>query len=243
MMSKRKWIYSIIMIFIVGFILFVYNAFNGNPMTKYLSKKTLEHYLTVTYPNKTFRLTDSSYNFKDQEYYFKAVEIGTTSSKGDLTTYDFWVGGFIHPKVNEDGLYEANLDQPLMNRLGKEAGTEVEQVLSSHLNNLRGVDAAVEVTKGKFPEDVKWSKQLPLNQPFGINVYLDSAGQSKQQFLQEATHIQSLLNENGYTYSDVNINGNIYFSSTIKKAQRVKFALSFKQNEAIKEQSIQESNK
>lgn len=241
-MSKKKVIYSVIMILIVGLILFVYNAFNGNPMTKYLSKKTLEQYLTVTYSNKTFRLTDSSYNFKDHEYYFRAVEIGATSNKGNLRKYDFWVGGLIHPKVYEDGLYQANLDQPLMNRLGKEAGAEVKQLLSSHLKNVNGVDAYVEVTKGKLPEDVKWNKNLKLNQPVGINVYLNSAGQTKQQFLQEAKHIQSVLNENGYTYSGVNINGDIFFSKNIKKARRVKFAVNFKQNEEIKENQIKTFN-
>ncbi len=242
-MTKRKLIYSVILILIVGFILFVYNVFNGNPMTKYLSKKTLEHYLTVTYPNTHFRITDSSYNFEDSKYLFTVIETGANNNKGTPQKYNFWLGGFIHPKVDEDGLYEANLDHPLMSRLGKEAGSEVEQLLSNHMDHLRGVDASVEVTKGKLPEDVKWNKNLKLNDHLGINVYLDSSGQTKQQFFQEAKQIQGLLNDNGYKYSGVNINGDIFSSKTIKKAQRVKFALYFKQNEPIKEKDIQQSNK
>ncbi|MFS8630057.1 MAG: hypothetical protein LOD92_02590, partial [Bacillales bacterium] len=50
------------MILLIGFVLFFYNAFNGNPVSKFLSKKELQAHLEETYPGREFTVSGGAYN-------------------------------------------------------------------------------------------------------------------------------------------------------------------------------------
>ena len=72
-MKKKKWIYILLIIILTTPMLFIYNELNGNPLTKQLSKSTLKSYLTETYPDDKFGISEPFYNFKYPGYDYTAI--------------------------------------------------------------------------------------------------------------------------------------------------------------------------
>ncbi|MFJ7730053.1 hypothetical protein ACIQXV_28705 [Neobacillus sp. NPDC097160] len=242
-MKKKKAIYSVLLVLLIGAVLFFYNAFNGNPISKYYSKKVLEDYLTETYPDRKFHINDGFYNFKFSEYVFEIIEIG--SNAGGQEKYEIIVQGFIQPTISWDGIYYANLDEGLMEKLSQEASKELKQLLSEKISSLKGVDVFIEVQKGDFDPSVTWNKELKLQKPMWIDILLDSTNQTKEDVFNDAKKIQKIVDENGYRYSHVNINGNGFdnkYGSDKDDRGYVKYATSFDKDEKIRLKDIEEFN-
>lgn len=72
------------MALIAGLGLFA-NALVGNPISKWLSKRTAEKYIADTYPNTDFEVESVSYSFKTGGYY--AYIHSPSSVDGDFTLY------------------------------------------------------------------------------------------------------------------------------------------------------------
>ena len=104
----------------------------------------------------------------------------------------------IKPAVDPQVFYEENLNEPLMERLGEEAGKEIKTFLSKNINHLKDVDVHVEVLKGKLKEDAKWEKSLRLERPMEIHILLDAANADRKDVYKTAQKIQRLLNEERY---------------------------------------------
>lgn len=206
-MKKKKMIYSILLVLLIGIVLFFYNAFNGNPISKVYSKKVLENYLSDTYTNKEFRIKDGFYDFKFSEYIFEVIEIGNATEDGPAK-YEFSVSGFIKPIVTTDGIYYANLDEDLMMKLGQEASREIESILREKVASVKGVDIQLELLKGKLDSATKWNKDLPLEKPLQMHIVIDSTNQTKEDVLNDTKKIQTVLDSEGYVYDYATINGN-----------------------------------
>src|SRR5690625_447930 len=116
-MKKRKWIYIVMIIALALPVLWLHAVFNGNYVTKQLSKRTIKNYLEETYPESEYNLGKPFYNFKDGGYVFNVREIGDEEQR----EYEFVVVGLLGTNVHIDGIYQANLDYNLMERLGEEA--------------------------------------------------------------------------------------------------------------------------
>lgn len=237
-MSKKQWMYLILIFIIVIPVLFFYNAFNGNPVSKLLSKTALKNYLEETYHDKEFRFDDGFYNFKIGGYTYNVVLIGSEKE------YDFDVAGFIKPSVSYDGIYYANLDEPLIEKLGKEASEEIEKLIIKDVPNLLNVDVQVEVLKGTYDAETKWDKDIKLEKPMYIHITTDAANQTKEDVLATMKQIQQTLNKDGYTYDSVTINSNVQDKEFTEKDQfgYVKFSGSFTKNDAIKLKDIEQLN-
>lgn len=206
-MSKKKLFFVVLLIVLVGFVLYLFNAFNGNPISKYISKVVLEDYLEEEYPDQEFRINEGSYNFKFSEYQYTVNEIGSTDTDGNVKEYEFNVRGFFNPTVSWDGVYYENLDQQLADRLSQQAEEEILPLLSSEIDTIHLVDIHIEVLKGKFADDIKWSKELALEKPIEVFVQLNSSDQSKEDFLSVAEKVKRILDEQGYEYEYVLFNG------------------------------------
>ncbi|MFD2042692.1 DUF3139 domain-containing protein [Ornithinibacillus salinisoli] len=157
-MNKKKFILSILLVVLIGFVLFLYNTFNGNPISKYVSKQVLENYLEETYPEQEFRIEEGFYDFKFGEYLYTVIEIGTADKEGNVKEHQFRISGFFNPKVKWDGLYYDNLDEQLAKRLSQEAEKEIVPLLSDQVDSIHHIEVHIEVLKGKFDGDVQWSK-------------------------------------------------------------------------------------
>ncbi|MCC3355839.1 hypothetical protein [Bacillus sp. REN16] len=243
-MKKRKVIFSVILGLLVLFVLFVYNAFNGNPVSKLYSTKVLETYLEDTYPDRDFRLEEGFYNFKFSTYDFQVIEIGATSpSENGPKKYEFTVRGFLKPYVQLDSIYIENLDEPLMEKLSSEARTEIVDLLKQSVPTLKGIEVALEVQKGDYDSNTTWSKDMKLGKPISIFIVLNSTKSKKEDVLTESQVIQKVLNENNYTYEDVTINGNIIDDPNTEYAKDengyVKYYVSFDREKDIELQDIE----
>lgn len=218
----KKKVYTVLLVLLVGLVLFLYNAFNGNPVSQLVSKTALENYLAATYPEKELRVDDGFYDFKfGGTYEFDVTEIGSDSNK-----YEFSVSGFFKPEVIWDGIRNDRLDEKLMDRLSKEAAREITSLLKSEVKNVKSVEVYLEVLKGQLDPDVPWDKTLKLEEgPLEIDVVLDSAQDRKKDFLQHTKKIQSLLNQEGYNYQSADISGNDF--SQDRELGDVKFFTSF----------------
>lgn len=249
-MKKKKIILSVILGLLVLFVLYVYNAFNGNPISKFYATKVVKDYLSETYPEREFRIDEGFYNFKFSEYSFNVIEIGNVSEQESKEhgpkEYELTVRGFIKPFVNIDSIYTENLDQPLITKLSEEAQNEIQNLLAKEVPSVAGVGVLIEVQKGTYPETTEWNKALKLEKPIDMHIVLDATTASKDDVLKDSRQIQKLLNENGYDYETVNINANVIEdkSGDISKDELgyVKFALSFETDTEIKVKDIDEFN-
>ncbi|WP_433745812.1 hypothetical protein [Falsibacillus pallidus] len=236
-MNKKKTFHRILLFIFLAMILFIFNVFYGNPLSKYISKKDLEHYLHTHYPDKDFHLSKGDYVFPFGSYSYKVSEFqGGQESKSK--EYEFMIGGAFSRKVRVDGIYEDNLDPNLMERLGKEAGEEINDLLTQHFSNINYVGARCAVLKDKLDENVKWDKSLDLDELLSINIFLDSRKQSKGEFYKEVTKIQTLLNEHGYNYKGVIVNGDLLDTKSDTIDWYVKYDIYFTKTQSIKLKDI-----
>lgn len=231
---------------LIGFVLFIYNEFNGNPISKYLATKELESYLKETYPQKDFRVDSGSYNFKDKEYGFTVIEIGSVTPEGNKPReYFFSVSGFINPTVKMDEIYTGNLDEQLMKKIGDEAEEEIKALLSQDVKTIINVDVYIEFLKGTFPADTHWNKSMKLEKPIWMHIYLNATNATREQVFEDVQKIQATLNKHGYEYESVNINANVL--GDIKLSEKgdigyVKYAIKFKKDEELKIKNMREFN-
>ncbi|MFT4412849.1 DUF3139 domain-containing protein [Fredinandcohnia humi] len=246
-MKKRKIIYMIIFVLLGLFVLFFYNELNGNPISKFYASKTVEKYLSETYPNREFRIEEGNYNFKFSEYGFKVIEIGSTSSKeAGPKSYDITVKGFFKPYVGMDGIYYANLDEPLMEKISREAEKEIMELLSKGVPTVKGIGITLEIQKGKYDGNATWNKNMELEKPFGLHIVLDATTSTKEDVLTDSKKIQEVLNESGYNYDTVTINAN--FIPEAGKGSKdewgyVRYAFSFEKETKLSQKDIEELEK
>lgn len=243
-MNKKKILYSIILIILIGFILTCYNAFNGNPISNLLGKHLVENYLKETYPNEEFRVESGKYNFKFTEYSYDVIKIGEDPyavidpaadaivKEKFLQGLDYYVAveGTFKPRVRYDSIRYARLDENLSRKLSEEAASEIFSTLQRDLPNLKAVEATVEIIKFTMEDNTSWSKELNLDEPISLHLVTDATNQTAEETLADGIKIQQLLKEYGYTYSNVNINGNVFDKELGAKDEYgyVKYAFSFK---------------
>ncbi|WP_051237033.1 DUF3139 domain-containing protein [Paenibacillus pinihumi] len=240
--DRKKMLYSILLGLLVVLVLFLYNAFNGNPMSKWIAHQTLEKYLEQNYPELKLRVHDGYYNFKDSGYTFKAVIIGGKAQEENKPgEFEFSVRGSIQPAVRLDGIYYSRLDRSAMERLSAEAAQEIKNLLLRDIPSLQKVDAHIEVLKGQVAEGEHWIKTMRLAAPLQLNMLLDVKGMSKEELLETVKHMQNLLHTNDYRYESVMINANLMGTAHGKEEiGAVKYAVRFKPESEIRLEDIRE---
>ncbi|THE14160.1 hypothetical protein E1I69_04935 [Bacillus timonensis] len=243
-MKKRKILYSILLGLLVLFVLYIYNEFNGNPVSKLYSTKILENYLEETYPDREFRVEEGFYNFKFSSYDFNVIEIGATApNENGPKTYEFNVRGLLKPYVILDSIYTENLDEPLMEKLSAEAQTEIMEILMQSVPTVKGIGVSLEVQKGNYDSNTTWNKDMKLEKPISMHIVLDSTQSTKEDVLTDAQVIQEVLNDNHYSYADVTINGNIIDDSNAEYIKDdtgyVKYYVSFEKETDIELKDIE----
>lgn len=240
-MKKKKMIFSVLLVLLVGIVLFFYNEFNGNPISKFASKMVLNNYLSDTYPDREFRIENGTYDFKFSTYVFDVIEIGESSNEdGKPEQYEFQVNGSVIPNVHWDGIYYDNLDTSLMEKLSSQASREITEVISEKMDIVTGIEVHIELLKGDYPSDTDWNKNLKTQKPLDMWIQLDSTNQTKEEFLQSTKEIQKLLNENNYNYEYVSMNGQSFDDKFEHKDDEgyVKFATSFEKDGSVKEVEV-----
>lgn len=129
-----------------------------------------------------------------------------------------------------------------MAQLGHEAAAELKALLQPEVPGLRSVEAHIEVLKGQLPEEAGWSRELALPKPPWLYMVLDAGEGKREELLEAATRIQSMLEEGGYRYRSVTINVNRYGDSAeqSKDAQgRVAYVVRFTPETVLKVNDVE----
>ena len=238
MKKKRKWIYVSLIIILVLPILFFYNAFNGNPVSKWAAASVLNNYLQETYPNQEFNVDNGFYNFKIGGYSFDVNKIGSE----DQHQYELNVTGLFKPKVTYDEIYYANLDQPLIEKWQEEAAIELDEIFQD-IKGIVHINIQLEVQKGSYSLDTNWNKDLQLEKPIYIDILMDASQLPKKELLvAEMKKMQSDLKSAGYTYDTVNINANLFDKDSKDDQGYLKYASFFTADQKISLRDIEEYN-
>ncbi|MBO0991707.1 YfjL-like protein [Bacillus sp. SD088] len=235
MMKKRKWIYISLILLLVLPILILYNAFNGNPLSKWIAASTLNKYLQETYPNQEFNTDKGFYNFKIGGYSFDVNKIGGE----DQENYEFNVTGFFQPTVTYDEIYYANLDEPLIEKWQEEAAVELQDIFKD-IQAIVYIEVQLEVLKDSYAFQTDWDKDLQLEKPMYIHVLMDAGQLSKTELVEEMKKMQRDLESAGYTYDVVNINANLFDEDLKDDQGYVKYASSFTEDQKISLRDIEE---
>lgn len=218
---------GIIVLFGIGYIL---NGLFGNPISHKLAEKELDAYIRETYPEMVYTMDDGIYDFKFGTYEFNVGD----ENNGRVYKMGVYVRGWKN-QIRDEIRFES-LDQKLMKKIGNQATAELDDILRPRISSLENVFASVEIVKGEFDESVKWDKDMPLSSPMNIYIELNSTHQSKEDFLKEVRLLQSLLNENGFTYDKVNVNGKLMEGEIVKQlgAGPLLFSVTFKKDDKIR---------
>lgn len=243
-MNKKKFFLIVLLVLLIGFVLLLYNAFNGNPISKFLSKKVLEHYLEEMYPEKEYVVDDGFYNFKYSAYGYTVTEIGSADHAGNSKEYEFNVTGFLKLKVSWDGIYYDNLDQQMANHLSKQIHEELYPLLTSEIDSIHRLEIQLEVLEGKFADNVSWSKELVLDKPMAIYIQFDSTEQTKEDFALAAEQAKNILDEHGYEYEHIIFNGSGFDLDGFREDEYgyLKYAITLEKDETVKIKDVEEEN-
>lgn len=238
-MKRKKWMYITLLIVLIAPILYFYQAFNGNPISHYFSTKAVKDYLISNYPNNEYNVGDGAYNFKIGGYTYQVVQIGSEHQE----EYEFNVTGFFKPTVTYDGIYYANLDEPLMEKLSNEITTELKELFKGKVARIVDGYVQIEVTQGALDPDTEWRLDLPINKPLYISLTLDVTSMSKEEVLEDVIFIQKTLTAENYPYERVTFNGNLFDLTNDKDDMGyVKYAISFDKYSKITLNEIEEFN-
>lgn len=230
--GRKKVLTLALSVLLVMGVFAIYDAFNGNPVNKWLAEQKLKSYLAEKYPEQELRIGDGVYNFKFSTYEFQVTAIGQVGEDGRAATYRFALNSWF-PRVVSDGLYQDSLDEELMERLGAEAAAELSALLQPEVPALRDVGVYVAVQEGELPEDTPWSKDLPEADGMQIDIVLDAAGLDEDSVRETARRIQAILDGAGYPYGGVLINANDFSEVKGKELGPLKFAAAFRRGEEL----------
>lgn len=233
MKKKRKIMYILLIIVLVVPVIFFYNAFNGNPLLKQLSKRALQDYLKTEYPGSDYTFSNPFYNFKDNGYNFTVKKVGDDSGK----EFDVNVSGNLMFTVTYDGIYYDNLDEKLMGKLGNEASEFIQQLIKKDVPELIDITVQLEVLKGMYDEDTVWTPEFEPEKPMYAHIVIDANQLTKEKLVNLTKAIQHQLNEQNYSYDFITINANTIVNGEIDALQ---YATSFEQDTKIDEKMIEQ---
>ncbi|HBI03630.1 MAG TPA: hypothetical protein DDY49_06340 [Paenibacillaceae bacterium] len=230
-MKPHKIFYSLSLLVLIGFVMVIYNAFNGNPISKYYATKTLEKYVKENYPDKKLQIDHSYYSAtssKNPGYVFEVTE--------GPKEHQFKLCGTFNFTIFLDTIKIENSDETFTNKLEKEATKEIQSLLTNYVKPPFSVSVTLVVRKDQVPPNSNWSKDMKMEN-FSIHVSLASPNIKKEDLLKNAKTIQAALNEHGYPYNEVILSGSSEPEGD-NHSSNSKFQITFKKDTQLQEKDI-----
>ncbi len=193
----KKWLSLILAFIIIGTVLFGYNEFNGNFISKKMAKNTLEHYLEEQYGDIRYQVDKGFYNFK-----FDTYDFDVTFYEDALNwTYSFEVGPKIVPTtIQTITMHYDSKDDSLSTAWSEQGSRYIKELLAGL--PVGAISYYIEIPRN-FTE-AKWSPTIDVL--IAPSISIDCSlykGESKEEFLQTAKEIQTRLNTDGINYDHV----------------------------------------
>ncbi|WP_445682982.1 YfjL-like protein [Solibacillus sp. FSL K6-4121] len=105
---KKKILYSVIAITLIGVLVYAYMQMSGNTVHKQRAKESLETFLQETYPDMNYEIKQVGYGWTDVTYEFEVVKKDSLAVE---TTYTFYVSGMEPYEVFSDTIRGTNIDK------------------------------------------------------------------------------------------------------------------------------------
>lgn len=103
---KKKILYSVIAVLLIGVLVYAYMQISGNTVHKQRAKESLETFLQETYPDMVYEIKQVGYGWTDITYEFEVVRKDSLAVE---TTYTFYVSGFEPYEVFSDTIREMSI--------------------------------------------------------------------------------------------------------------------------------------
>lgn len=180
-MKKYKTILAFLVVLLVLFTGFIYNSFNGNPISKYIATKEMQNYLTMNYPEEDFKIKRVYYDFKFGNY------MGNVYSprNGDI---QFTVS----PRRNYDEyIYKYAQDHELSQRFSEQIGKMVFSIAKEKVVGTSEVSVEIYIKKGKYPSDTIYSKDI--DESFSLYIYFKGDRVLEEEFVEKCITIRDAI--------------------------------------------------
>lgn len=170
-----KLLAGFVAISLIGFILFVTNAFLGNPISAMLANKAIDNYVTQDYAFLDLEVEKAAYNFKYGSYMARA----TSKTSIDTTFAIYYRDGNVERDDYE--AYVLGMFNTLQ-RLSEEYSTVAKRIVAEELGYINNHTTVMynkdeyESTNDILELDMTFDKALPLvaDVSIGVSVTYDS---------------------------------------------------------------------
>ena len=236
----KKKLFILLAIIITGFVLFGFNEFNGNFISKQMAKSTVKSHLDETYADANYQIEKRGYNFKSATYMFDV----TFYEPPNNWTYTFEVGPkYIPTTIQTTTLHSDSKDEEKSNIWNTQGAQYVKNLLAGI--PVGGVCYFIDVPKQFSQAD--WSPTVDV--PVAPSIMMEFPlynGESKETFLNYAQAIQKALNADGIRYDSVFVYMDEKFDNRDGKKEgyaeiyyQRKYSLQFQANSKITLQDFQ----
>lgn len=177
-----------ILIVLVSLVGFIYNAFNGNPVSKYLNKKDIQKYISTNYSDKDLEVIKVDYNINIRNY------ITTVQLRKEGTEY-------LIEKLDDgsylDGYYNAEVINPRFSgRMGEELSKIIYKDLKDKISELSSVAVKFEIKGGKYPINMDYTREMDEKPEILINFQGSSI--TEEAFLDKVLLVKEEIIRKGY---------------------------------------------
>lgn len=193
---------GVIAVSLIGGLLFVTNAFVGNPISAMLANRAIKQYVAENYSSLDLEVDKAEYNFKYGSY----AALAYSKKSVDTKFHIYYRNG----KVAYDD-YEPNVVQKIntLNRLADEYSELAKKIIADELgyvNNTTMVmydDEAFEKAPEILQLDMPFAKTLPLNAKVTIRIELTD--KSLEHFASLFTKAHEAFIKNGCQFSEYSL--------------------------------------
>lgn len=191
---KKKILYSVIAVLLIGVLVFAYMQMSGNTLDKQKAKESLETFLQETYLDTDYEIKQVGYGWTDDTYQFEVVKKDSLAVE---TTYTFYVSGFEPYEVFSDTIHETNIENEVSDKLNTEAEQYILTLLQGKVPQVDSVTTNVEVYNNVTEA---WTPKLKTPKPMHIMLEVEKGELTKEQMLEQCKEIQELLNNESINY-------------------------------------------
>lgn len=200
--KKKKIIFSVILVVLVFGILFIYNAFNGNPVSKAIERKKFQTYIEKTYPGTDFKIDKMYFDFKFANYGAKVV----SDEKG----YEFNI-----VRLYDGRIYDEYKDMPMLidyeitKKFRDKIAYDIMNGLKDKLNlsdeearyqeNKSSLDVFIDVEQGKYRDkSIEYSNDLDDKFAIGLSIPMQDEKDYKEKLCENMQIIRDFALKQNY---------------------------------------------
>lgn len=193
----KKWLSIFLAFVITGSVLFGYNEFNGNFISKQMAKSTLKEHLSEQYPDTDFQFEKGFYNFKFGAYTFDVTFYEPPNNR----TYTFEVGPKYLPNtIQTKTMHYDSRDETKSNDWSEQGSQYVKDLMAAF--PIGGTHYSIDVPN-QFSQ-TEWTPDVNVIVAPSISIEFPLyKGESKEEFLNVVQEIQAVLDEDNIRYDTV----------------------------------------